>query len=1120
MTPQAFIAKWQASKLKESAAYQEHFIDLCAMLDQGTPAEMDKDGSVYTFQKSVIKAGTQVTHVEQTLYGPETITTRGRKGFADVWFKGHFAWEYKGKHKDLGKAYEQLLQYHEALESPPLLVVCDFENYEIHTKFENCVSVVHRFTNADLHKPDVLKLLRSLFEYPNALRPAKTTEAVTQEAAEHFAKLALGLRKRAVDPHRAAHFLMKILFCLFAEDVDLLPDRLFQKIVKAGLNESANFLKEVRALFRAMRRGGRAYLQNIDHFNGGLFEDDEAFELEGLELQILNECAKLDWSQIEPAIFGTLFERSLDPAKRSMAGAHYTGKADIVTLVEPVLMVPLRREWNEVRAKAEKLRAKREALTGKEFYKQNQALRRMLEDFSHRLSTVRVLDPVCGSGNFLYVALNLLKDLEKEVITYSVTCGHNLFRYVGPEQLYGIEKDPYAVELARLVVWIGHIQWDKANGLYRPEVPILKPLDNIKEMDAILQWEDEIEQKNMQQMNKSNRVLHEPRTTNHEPRTAIEPKWPECDVIVGNPPFLGGSKLWEELGRGYQEKLFVVYKGQLPGFADLCCYWFEKARQHIKEGKCKRAGLLATQAIRGGANREVLKRIKESGDIFFAVSDKDWVLEGANVHISMVGFDNGSEKERILDGKPVSEIHPNLSSHADITRAVSLVENLDFAFIGTKKAGDFNISITQALKWLMIPTPHGKPNSDLLKPWLNGTAIVKRPDDQWIIDTGVDAKKEDFALHEQLFQHVLEKVKPERDKNNEERTRINWWLFERPRPETRNALMPLSRYIATPRVSKFRIFVWVQKIIICDDGVYTFARSDDYFFAILHSRLHEVWALKLGTRLETRPRYTPTTCFETFPFPEGGTPEETKHYTQEPRAPSPVGRMQGQDPAGGGARGSRAMPVAHQKIADAAQELDTLRTNWLNPPEWVKEEVLEFRASTAGPWARYIAPGSANRSTGVPPVRSAAANPLTPNPAPPRGEGNIGTARYPRLVPKDAEAAQQLAKRTLTNLYNQRPEWLAQAHRKLDEAVCAAYGWPSDLSDDEILKRLLELNLARAARQGAASRSNAEKEKQAADDPASQVAAAASSKKVRKTKVAPAKARLKAGKASAKRKPE
>ncbi|MFH0938761.1 MAG: DNA methyltransferase [Planctomycetota bacterium] len=955
LTPQAFAEKWHASTLKERAAYQEHFIDLCHMLEQPTPAAADSSGSFYTFEKGVTK-------------------TSGGEGFADVWFREHFGWEYKGKHKDLDKAYDQLLLYREDIENPPLLIVCDFDRYRIHTNFTNCVKKIYEFTNEQLPQPDNLKILRALFTNPESLKPQKTVQAITEEVAAKFAFISRNLEKRGVEPHQAAHFLMKLLFCLFAEDVGLLKNRVFQRIIEASRKEDV-FEKYMKELFQAMTHGGHAFLENIDHFNGGLFDDTEVLELDGADIETLCACAKLDWSAIEPAIFGTLFERSLDPSKRSQAGAHYTSKDDILSIVEPVLMQPLRREWGAVKAKALKVREKRNALNGLKYKKADKALRKLINDFLYKLSTIKVLDPACGSGNFLYVSLNLLLDLEKEVYTFAVQSHIEApFRFVGPQQLYGIELNPYAVELAQLVVWIGYIQWDKNNGFVRHEVPILKPLKTIKEMDAILNLS--------------------------VPTAPTEPKWPECDVIVSNPPFLGGSKLWKELGREYQHKLWKLYKDRVPGFADLCCYWFEKARAHIKAKKCKRAGLLATQGIRGGANREVLKRIKESGNIFFALSDQSWILEGASVRISLIGFDNGDEKNRILDGKLVETIHANLTTAANTTIARSLSENLNVTFIGTKKAGQFNVSEDQARKWLQSPNPHRQPNSDILRPWLNGSAIVKRPDTQWIIDCGVEMTDEQFSLYEELYCHTLKVIKPDREKNNRALYQDKWWLHAETRPGMRNALQPLNRFVATPRVSKFRLFVWADPIVLCDDGVFVFARSDDYFFGVLQSRLHEVWALKLGTHLGLTPRYTPTTCFETFPLP-------------------------------------KPTPMQEKSIAQAAKELDDLRNNWLNPPEWTKEEVLEFPGSVTGPWARYVQKPNAK---------------------------GIGTVKYPRLVPQDPECAGKLAERTLTNLYNQRPTWLDLAHKKLDAVVADAYGWPADLTDDEILDRLLKLNLERLVR--------------------------------------------------------
>jgi type II restriction/modification system DNA methylase subunit YeeA len=481
---------------------------------------------------------------------------------------------------------------------------------------------------------------------------------------------------------------------------------------------------------------------------------------------------------------------------------------------------------------------------------------------------------------------------------------------------------------------------------------------------------------------------------------------------------LGGSKLWEELGRHYQKELWKIYDGRVPGFADLCCYWFEKARKQIESGKSTRAGLLATQGIRGGANREVLQRIKETGDIFFAVSSRDWGLPGAALDVSMIGFDDGSEKTRTLDDKTVVVIHPNLTANtADVTSAEPLKENARIAFSGTKKSGDFDVADELAREWLLAPNPNGKPNSDLLKPWLNGGAIVKRLPPAWIIDTGTDLKLNDFSLYEKSYAHAFKFVKPQRDENKREHRRLNWWLHAETCPGMRTAIIGQQRFLTTPRVSKFRIFSWADSMTLPDDGIYIFARSDDFFFGIVQSKFHEVWSLKLGTRLEDRPRYTPNTCFETFPFP-------------------------------------RPTPAQQTAIAAAAKELNQLREGWLNPPEWTEIRPLEFPGTPGGVWARYIDPTTIKDVT-LPGEHNI--------PEKERQKIKVGTVVYPRREPKDAKCAAELKKRTLTKLYNERPPWLDLAHKTLDAAVAAAYGWPSDLTDEQILEKLLALNLERAA---------------------------------------------------------
>ena len=614
LSPQEFVAKWRKATLKESAAAQEHFIDLCHLVGHPTPAEADPTGQTFTFEAGASKQ-------------------RGGQGWADVWKKGYFAWEYKGKHKNLDQAYQQLLQYREALLNPPLLVVSDIDQIVVHTNFTNTVKQVVRIGLDDLLRPEGLAQLRAVFLSPETFRVPQTPERVTQEAAREFARLADLLRKYGEDPQRAARFLIRLLFCLFAEDTGLLPDGLFTRLIEQTHKRPASFTQQLRQLFQAMASGGWFGADEIAHFDGRLFGDDTVLELDSDGLDILARVSTLDWSSIEPSIFGTLFERSLDPSKRSQLGAHYTSKEDIMLIVEPVLMAPLRRRWAEVREQAVELARRRdEAASGRVREKRHKELTSLLMGFAHEIAQVQILDPGCGSANFLYVALRQLLDLEKEVITLADDLGvGRFFPSVSPAQLHGIEINAYAHELAQATVWIGYIQWLRENGFGVPGEPVLKPIETILQMDAILAYDEQGQ--------------------------PTEPEWPQVDIIIGNPPFLGDKKMRSELGDKYVEDLRGLYAGRLPGQSDYVCYWFEKARAGIEVGKAKRAGLLATQAIRGGANRRVLERIKESGDIFYAQADRPWILDGANVRVAMVGFDDRSETHRRLnEEKRISEV--------------------------------------------------------------------------------------------------------------------------------------------------------------------------------------------------------------------------------------------------------------------------------------------------------------------------------------------------------------------------------------------------------------------------------------------------------------------------------
>ncbi len=923
MTPQQFIAKWQRVHLSERSACQQHFLDLCELLGQPKPAEADPEGQWYTFERGVTK-------------------TEGGNGWADVWKRGHFGWEYKRKHRNLKEAYNQLLLYREDLENPPLLVVCDMDRFEVHTNFTATAKRKYEFDLAGLAEPDNLDVLRKLFTDPESLRPGITSEAITVDAANRFGELADAMRQKGIEPLRAAHFLMKLMFCMFGEDVGLLPAGLFTRLLDDGRANPASLNRRLQNLFAAMSAGGDFGAVEIPWFNGGLFDDNDVIPMTIAEINTLVNVNEYDWASVEPSIFGTLFERTLDPAKRSQIGAQYTSRADIETLLKPVLLAPLRREWEEVRRKCEEElwpkvvkasrpgrvgQAKRGPTTSSRSSPQRKAFDRAILNFAERLHHVSVLDPACGSGNFLYIAIHMLLDLEREVIAYAATRGLPLVPHVGPAQLGGLEINPYAQQLAQVVIWIGYLQWMHYNGFKMPDHPVLSPIESIRCQDAILDLS--------------------------APNNPKEPEWPKAEFIVGNPPFLGGNKIRTGLGNEYVERLFAMYSCRIPAFADLCCYWFEKARRQIECKKCSRAGLLATQSIRGGVNRKVLKRIQESGGIFFAESDRDWILDGAAVHTSMIGFDAGEEREKILDGERRVRINSDLTSQADVTKAKRLSENDGICFYGSQQKAQFDIATELALEMLLSPNAAAVTNGDVLRPSLNGAQILRRTHHSFVIDFGLEERVEEAAKYELPFEYVKVHILPIRQQRREVRQQRYWWLHARPSPRYRDAMRRLSRYIVSPAVSKHRIFVWENSPVLVDHATLVFGRSDDCFFGVLHSRIHEVWARAQGTQVREREsgfRYTPTSCFDTFPLPEcvwaaGDDVGWDKRSAVPPLTPV----------------GGTALRLSHptaEAIAVAARELDELRNRWLNPPEWTKTEVLEFPGSVDGPWSRYIDPAT------------------------------------------------------------------------------------------------------------------------------------------------------------------
>ncbi len=728
-TPEDFVKRWAGRELTERAIAQSHFIDLCRLLGVPAPTDNAVSDSDYGFEArtDVSASGLYATrfHEGKPIY---QVSTGPGGGFVDVWKKGNFCWEYKrpGKHANFAAALMQVKAYKDSLGNPPLLIVSDVDRYEIHTNFTNHPPTTYAFSITELVSPSddwrrkhptisPLQVLRRVFDDVEWFRPAKTIAAITEDLAGNIGQLAIALRDAGNQPHAVAHFVMQMVFCLFAEDIGLLPKEVFTKLIAKSLDDERNFPGKARRLFRAMADGGHFGSDTIDWFNGGLYSDisaDPIINIPSAWLGKLLLVARADWSSVEPSIMGTLFERSLDPGKRSQIGAHYTSRDDIMLIVEPVVMEPLRRKWVDVQKDvAEWLEQRAEKKTKQTRRRYDRKIENAITAFVDDLGSVKILDPACGSGNFLYVAIQQLLDLEGQVRSFAASpeIAVTFTPRIHPRHLYGIDINFYATELARVSIWIGYLQWMYQNGDSPRSRPILDPLDTIRCRDAILKWADA-----------QGTEIPDYR----DGAQCLGPAdWPEADFIIGNPPFLG-SKLFRKWGipDSYLQAMYSMF--ELPNTSDLCCYWFELGRRAIKQHRGTRAGLLATQGIRGRENRTVLERIKEGGDIFYAWSDREWILDGAMVHVSMIGFDDGTKPSRTLDDRSVGSINVNLTAGADVTKAVRISENADIAFMGDTKGGSFDITWQTAQALLSAPNPHDRSNGDIVLPWVNGADVT------------------------------------------------------------------------------------------------------------------------------------------------------------------------------------------------------------------------------------------------------------------------------------------------------------------------------------------------------------------------------------------------------------
>lgn len=908
----AFITRWQAASGSERANYQLFLTELTEALGlpRPEPASDDTLENAYVFERRV-----DMAHADGSV----------TRGFIDLYRRGSFVLEAKqtGLELDSGgwdramlRAHAQAESYARALPAeegrPPFIVVVDVgRSLELYADFSRTGATYvpypdpahHRVRLADLADPAIQERLRLLWLDPLKLDPTRESARVTRAIADRLARLAKSLEAAGFEAQRVAHFLMRALFSMFAEDVGLLPQQdgvgAFTGLLQSVRDKPEAFVPALSLFWQAMNRGGfdARLLAPIRRFNGGLFADPDVIPLTREQIDQLLAAARADWRQVEPAIFGTLLERALDPRERHRLGAHYTPRAYVERLVQPTLIEPLRAEWQTVQVAASHYLAQ-----GKP-----DKAREEVEAFHQRLCHVRVLDPACGSGNFLYVALELMKRLEGEVLNLLADLGDTQGRLamagstVDPHQFLGLEVNPRAAAIAELVLWIGYLQWHHRihKGLDDLPDPVLRDFHNIEHRDALIDH-DGIDYETDDAGRVRTRwdgVTTKPHPVTGEPvpdeaaQVPIEryrhPRpaaWPEADFIVGNPPFIGAATMRRALGDGYVDAVRSTYP-EVPESADFVMYWWHKAAEAVRQGKTRRFGFITTNSIRQTFNRRVLEAHLQAPQtplkLAFAIPDHPWVdaADGAAVRIAMtVGAADvaegelltvSSEREGDEDARTVElahrvgVIHPDLTIGANVVGAVALRANGGLGFRG--------VTLMGTGFWLEPEDPLIALESSCVRLICNGRDLTHKTRDARVIDFYGLNEEEARARFPHSYQRILVGVKPERDQSQRAAYREKWWLFAESRPEMRAAISGLTRFIATAMTAKHRTFTFLSSDILPDQGLIAIALDDPFALGVLSSRLHVVWALAAGGTLEDRPRYNNTRCFETFPFPDADT---------------------------------------------------------------------------------------------------------------------------------------------------------------------------------------------------------------------------------------------------------
>jgi hypothetical protein len=944
-----FQARWQQSGGAERANYGLFLTDLCDLLGVPRPdATTDNPAQdAYVLERAVTfddgagkkstgridlyKRGCFVLETKQGTDSPDTAakTELAQLGLpAEKRRKGHAQRNTPKWRQMMEAARQQALGYVRALpasEPRPLFVVVADVGYclDLYSNFAGVGdsfvpfpdSQRFRLPLAALASEETRDILRLLFTDPRELDPSRLAAQVTRQLAAQLAALSAQLEQAGHTSEVVAAFLMRCLFTMFAEDVQLIPKESFTGLLKRYDTPTLrpHLSDALTSLWATMDTGGLALAIDapVPRFNGQLFHGATAVPLSAAQLTLLREAAAADWKTVEPAIFGTLLERALNPRERHRLGAHYTPRRYVERLVLPTVLEPLRREW----AAAQAASAQRQN-EGKD-----KEARAELVKFLNRLTSVKILDPACGSGNFLYVTLEHLKRLEGEVLAAINSFGQTGLldlagtTTVGPRQLLGLELNPRAAAIADVVLRIGYLQWHiRTHGLTHMPEPLLTDDHNIQQQDAALQHGPPVPRLDAH----GQPVTRWDGTTRPHPVTGLPvpdetaravvldypnprpAEWPAADFIVGNPPFIGASRLRDVLGDGYTEALRKAYKGQVPESADFVMYWWHHAAQVTQSGATERFGFITTNSIKQAFNRRVMQPFLE-GDtppltLTFAIPDHPWVDsgDGAAVRIAVTvaepavsAFVPGRllavQSENVPEGDEAADvtftelqgrIQPDLSIGVDLDSAKPLKANQRVGYRGLELGGSgFVIEHEKALQLGLGAVSEIE---HYIKPYRNGRDLAASPRGVYVIDFFGLGSNEVLSRFPSVYQHLVETVKPEREQNRDAKLRENWWLHRRSRAEYREAIKGLSRYIVSPRVAKHSFFLFLDPHVAPDDKVTAIASDDAFLLGVLSSKVHTLWFLAKASRLGmgNDPVYDTPSCFDPFPFPDATPPSK------------------------------------------------------------------------------------------------------------------------------------------------------------------------------------------------------------------------------------------------------